>query len=461
MRVKYIFIAIFFVLSFNSVRAQDYDDSAQEQNLIHPIYDDEYIPEATYEEIGERLKSLDSDIPLHYNVTVHSFINYFTVRNREYTKSVMRRSTFYFPVITEYLHKYDLPEELKYLAIVESGLNPIARSRAAAVGLWQFISSTGRIYGLHQDWYIDERMDPQMATDAACRHLKSLYNQFNDWELALAAYNCGAGNVRRAMRRSGYKEKFWDIYPYLPRETRAYVPQFVAILYSFNFAEEHNFIIDRWDFDPYIPFDTIHVNGYLNIDAIAEQLNICPDQIQKLNPGIRHQALPENVKDYVVRVPLDVSEGLAENRTAILDSASKSGKGKIEYLARHTIGSTWGRDKVTHRVRSGDVLGTIAERYHVRVADIKKWNHLYSNMIRVGQRLDIWVNQEAYARANQAPQPSADPVIIDGKKFHVVQPGDTLWSIAKIYDGLSIDKLRELNNLKSNKIKPGQKLVIG
>jgi len=459
-------LSILFSLTITSISVAQ-QDNIQEDKLIeiNSIYDDDYIPDANYEEIEDRLQCIESEIPLHFNETVKSFINYFTIKNREYTRDVIKNSAWFFPIFEQQLKAYNLPDELKYLSIVESGLRQRARSRAAAVGLWQFISSTGRYYGLHQDWYIDERMDAYKATDAACRHLKSLYTMFGDWELALAAYNCGAGNVRKAMRRSGYKKTFWEIYPYLPRETRSYVPQFVAVAYSFKYAEENNFLFDEWEFKNPIAWDTIHVDGFVNVRSIAEQLNVCFDELEMLNPEIKHGALPEGVKNYALRIPIEKHAELLAYRSIILDSASQTGKEQVDYLARNTVGSTWGRDKVIYRVQSGDVLGKIAERYHVRVSDLRNWNNLNGNLIRVGQRLDIWLTSNQLASTHQKPSPQKEAqqtvTVISGSKYHIVQDGDTLWDIARLYEGLSIEKLKKLNNLKSNKIKPGQKLVIG
>ncbi|MCA6410127.1 MAG: lytic transglycosylase domain-containing protein, partial [Cytophagales bacterium] len=187
----------------------------------------EYVPaEATPQLIAERLSSLQGIIELTYNSKVQSFIDYFTIRDREYTRMVQRRKDLYFPLFEKKLKEYGLPDELKYLSIIESGLNPRVMSRARAVGLWQFMSGTGRYMGLSNDWYIDERMDPEKSTDAACRYLAQLYSNFGDWQLALAAYNSGPGTVRNAIRRSGYKKNFWEVYARLPRETKSYVPQF-------------------------------------------------------------------------------------------------------------------------------------------------------------------------------------------------------------------------------------------
>ena len=431
---------------------------SQESQII-PDYD--YIPDATYEEVEDRLSCIESEIPLNYNERVKAFIDYFTVRDRPYTREILNRKDYYFNLFEETLAKYDLPDELKYLAIVESGLRANAISRASAVGLWQFISSTGRVYGLNGNWYVDDRMDPEKATDAAARHLKDLYRMFDDWELALAAYNCGPGNVRKAIRRSGYKREFWDIYRYLPRETRSYVPQFVAIIYTLNYAEEHNLFPEN----PYqLPdYEVVEADGYMHMETLANQLNLCVDDLLDLNPAIKRGALPEGTKNFPLKIPADLKEFVLKNQEALFDSASKVGKKELEYLARNTPGSTYGRTKLIYRVRSGDVLGTIARRYHVRVSDIKKWNNLYSNLIRVGQRLNIWVlpdysssTRDLYAVSNT----STPPVDLTGKKIYQVRPGDTLWDISKS-SNVSIEEIKKLNKLTSNKIKPGQQLILG
>jgi membrane-bound lytic murein transglycosylase D len=443
-------------------QANAYYGTDSQDSLYSATYDYEFIPDATYDEIEARLKSIKLDIPLNFNTRVKSFVDYFTVRDREYTKMVLSRSTYFFPIFEEVLDKYDLPDELKYLAIVESGLNARAQSWAAAVGLWQFIYFTGRAYGLHVDWYLDERMDPVKSTEAAAKYIKSLYTMFGDWELALAAYNCGPGNVRKAIRRSGYKNKFWDIYKYLPRETRGYVPQFVAITYAFNFAEEHNLILDERDYLYFMDTDTIMVNRFTNVSTIAQMLNVCESDLEMLNPAIKRNAVPEGGKYFVINLPSDQIEVFNEQRNYILDSASKTGKEELEYLAKNTVGSTYGRDKIVHRVRSGDVLGKIANQYNVRVSDIKEWNSLHSNTIRIGQKLNIWLRPGAYtANVAEAKPTEKQELTIDGAKYHVVQPGDTLWEISKTYNNITIEQIKKLNNLRTNDIKPGQKLVIG
>jgi membrane-bound lytic murein transglycosylase D len=412
--------------------------------------------------IADRLACIQKNIPLVYNDKIHAFINYFTVKDREYTKMMMRREHLYFPMFEKYLEKYGLPDDLKYLSIIESGLNPRATSRVRAVGLWQFMSATGRYYGLYNDWFIDDRMDPEKATEAACRYLKDLHRMFNDWELALAAYNTGPGNVKRAIRRSGYKKTFWEIYPHLPRETRSYVPQFVAIIYTMNHLDDHNFI-DEGEERP-VPSDTLHVNKFLNFETFAALTGTCVEDLQKLNPSVQRNAIPDRGKTYAMRVPLTAKQLLSENRYAILDSASKVGKKELEVLAKTMEGSTYGRDRVVYKVKYGDVLGSIAIRHHVRVADLKKWNNLKGNTIRTGQRLNIYVKQSTATASRTSSSNSKRQVVaanIKGSRTYTVQPGDTLWDITKKFEGLTIQKIKTLNKLNNNKIQPGQKLVIG
>jgi membrane-bound lytic murein transglycosylase D len=448
----------FFIICLTSlffqVQAQDFIDttSIDSADYFFASSDVDYIPgEANYDLIQDRLQCIENIIPLHFNETVYSFINYFTIRNRDYTRLMLKRQHLYFPIFEKYLKKYDLPDELKYLSIIESGLNPKATSWAKAVGLWQFMPLTGRSFNLHQDWYIDERMDPEKSTEAACRYLKQLYVMFDDWGLAIAAYNTGPGNVRKAIRRSGYKKSFWGIYPHLYRETRSYLPQLVAMIYTMNYADEHNLYEDDPEFMPVS--DTIIVNDYVHMKTLANQLGLCADDLQELNPGLIRNAVPDNIKNYSLRIPYDVKELLEENRLAILDSAGKVGKEQLEHLAKNSLGSTYGRDKIVYRVKSGDVLGTIANRYNVRILDIKKWNNLNSNLIRVGQPLNIWLNGSVATSASSQPLPSS--------KMYVVQPGDTLWDISRKYEGITIEKIKELNNLSDTNIKPGQKLKLG
>ncbi|MEQ9468646.1 MAG: LysM peptidoglycan-binding domain-containing protein [Ekhidna sp.] len=427
----------------------------------------EVIPDNTYDEIADRISCIEKEVPLVFNERVMAFVDYFAIKDREYTRDIIRKKELYFPLFSETLAKYDMPDELKYLSIVESGLRPNAISRANAVGLWQFISSTGKMYGLQSDWYVDDRMDPHEATDAAARHLRDLYRMFDSWELALAAYNCGPGNVRKAIRRSGYKKDFWDIYNYLPRETRSYVPQFVAITYLFNHLEEHGFHEQAEHFYP--EMDTIMISQYFHVETFCNQLGLCLDEMLLWNPQIKRGALPEGTKDFALRIPSEWKEEIVANRITLYDTASKVGKEQLDYLARNTPGSTYGRERLYYKVRSGDVLGTIAQQYGVRVSDIRSWNGIRGNLIRVDQRLSIWVlptyssdTKNLYTASASTSTPTATKpttLSVAEGKLYTVQHGDSLWSISR-NNNTSIEKLKQANQLTSNMIKPGQSLVI-
>ena len=440
------------------------DDVVEIANIISAL-SFEYIPaDFTYDEVKERLEKIEGKIPLHFNDKVFAFVNYFVIKDRDYTRMMMRRENVYFPLFEKYLEKYGIPDELKYLSIIESGLNTKALSRAGAAGLWQFMPPTGRHYGLYQDWYVDERLDPEKATDAACRYLRDLYNQFNDWELAIAAYNTGPGNIRKAIRRAGYKKTFWEIYPYLHRETRSYLPQFTAMIYTMNHLDEHLIFEENLEYS--IHYDTVRVDSYVHLETFASLTNTCMEDLQKLNPSLIRNVVPQSSRKYFIRVPEITKINLQENRLAILDSASKVGKPQLEALAKNTLGNTYGRERVVYKVKSGDALSVIAMRYKVRVDDIKKWNNLNSNNIMIGQNLNIWVLpsvRDTTTTAVVSNTTAAKPVVqqLPSTKTYVVQPGDTLWDISRKFEGLSIDKIKQLNNLKDSRIHAGQKLIIG
>lgn len=421
-----------------------------------PTYD--YAPDFSYEEIERRYDKLELEIDIAFNDRVMAFVNYFTIRNREYSREMLRREALYIPIFEKYLKKYGLPDELKYLPIIEAGLNPKAVSGPKAVGLWQFMRATGKEQGLHIDWYIDERMDPEKSTEAACKYIKWLYGVFKDWKMTLAAYNSGIGNVKRAIRRSGNKNNFWQVYRYLPRETRSYVPQFAAITYAMEYADEHNIFVDDEIYP--VEYDIVKTNQFVYLKAFAAESGIDLETLVKLNPAIKRGAIPESAKNFPLRIPQSEVENYKLNKTQVLAKA-KAGKTEFEKMSQNMPGSTFGKEKIAYRVRSGDVLGTIARRHKVRLSDLKAWNSIRGTMIKVGQRLTIWTGPDFYSDNTSPKRQIVKNQPIPNSKIHVVRSGDTLWDISRMYKDLTIERIKKLNRLKSNSLKPGMRLKIG
>lgn len=414
----------------------------------------------------QRLNSLNTQIELSYNDKVKGAIDYFAVKRRSFVRKVIKRKNLFFSTFESALRKHGMPEEIKYLSVIESGLNPSIRSVAGAIGLWQFMPSTGKMYQLHQDYYIDDRMNPEKATEAACKYLKALHKMFGDWQLALAAYNCGPGNVRKAIRRSGYKETFWEIYDYLPKETRFYVPKFIAINYLMNFNQEHNISVERVLYP--METDTIIINQYFNLKVFTEDINVCPDEMHQLNPDIKRNVIPESHKGYILKVPADVKPFILEHRKVLMDSALKKGEEKLAYKPNVPKSYSYeNKYKYVYRVKSGDVLGTIANRYGVTVGQIKYWNGLSSSRINIGQKLDIYKSPGYFKKdPNKTTKTTTTTTKTTPKKSlpkgktYKVQSGDSLWSIGRKF-GISVEKLKKLNNLPNNNLKIGQLLILG
>ena len=445
---KYITIAVIFITFSSSLSGQ----TSQAQS---PSYD--YAPDFSYEQLELRYNKLPKEIDIAFDERVSAFINYFTVRNREYTREMIRRREIYLPIFERYLAKYNLPPELKYLPIIEAGLNPKAVSGPKAVGLWQFMSPTAKEQGLKIDWYIDERMDPEKSTEAACKYISWLYGVFKDWKMTLAAYNSGIGNVKRAMRRSGYKTDFWDVYKYLPRETRSYVPQFAAIMYAMEYADEHNIFVEELAYP--MEYEVINTTQFVYLKSFSEESGINLADLKSLNPSIKKGAIPASKKGYALKIPKQTSHLFYDHQVAILAKA-EAGKTEFEKMAKNMPGSVFGKEKVNYRVRSGDVLGTIAQKYNVRVADLRAWNNIRGSMIRVGQKMTIYTGPDFY-ESSSTPKQIVRNQPLPNSKTHIVQSGDTLWDISRMYQGLTISRIKELNKLKTDRLKPGMTLKIG
>ncbi|MEJ2584229.1 MAG: LysM peptidoglycan-binding domain-containing protein [Robiginitalea sp.] len=408
--------------------------------------------------LKQRLALLDEKTPFNisYNPSLERVIKHFLTYKRELMQRMLATSEYYFPLFEETLDKHDLPLEIKYLSIVESALNPKAKSRVGATGLWQFMYGTGRMYGLEVSSYVDERSDPEMATEAACRYLGKLYGVFGDWDLALAAYNSGPGNVNKAIRRSGGYENYWNIRAFLPRETAGYVPAFLATMYLFEYAEAHG-LKPAESKRPFFETDTVLVKTTITFDQISKYTGLPKEEITALNPSYKLGIIPKiKDKNYMLRLPRSVMGPFVSNEAAIYARVEEELAKREKPLPRYVEAD----DRIRYRVRSGDYLGKIAERYGVRVSQIKRWNGLRSNMLRVGQRLTIYPRKPVTSE----PEPSGNKGVAsasgDSPRFHVVEKGDSLWTISKKYQGVSIDKLREWNGIRGNNLKPGTKLKL-
>lgn len=437
----------------------------------------------------QRLQNIPSAIPLTYNTIVRRYIEMYLNKRRDLLGKLISLSEYYFPIFEDIFDAYNLPTELKYLSIVESALNPIAKSKARAVGIWQFIFSTGRRYDLTVNSLVDERCDPIKSTHAAAKFLKDLYNIYNDWLLALAAYNCGPGNVNKAIKRAGNINNYWDIYFYLPRETRGYVPAFIAVTYLMNYYKEHNIPVYKVNLS--LPVDTIIVNNRLHLRQVSEVLGIPYDILKEMNPQYRIGLIPASQeKSYPIILPEQYTLKFIEYKDSIFSYKSDIYI-KPELLTQspslsHTKSHYNDNYKeIVYKIKPGDNLGSIAQKYNVRVSDLKYWNNLRSNKIVAGKKLVIYVpesratindsknkiTQENKISLNKPEVKNEEQPTINFTKSYninenefityIVRKGDTLWEIAQKFPGVTAQEIMKINNIDDVKsIKPGQKLLI-
>lgn len=415
------------------------------------------ITDVPTEVLKERLAALNAKTPfnIEYNESLESVIGYFLRREKEGTERLMGLSKFYFPMFEAAFDRHDVPLEMKYLAIVESALNPRAKSRVGATGLWQFMYSTGKAYDLEVSSYVDERMDPIASTEAAAKYLRRLYTMFDDWDLALAAYNSGLGNVSKAIRRSGGETNYWKLRRYLSRETAGYVPSFQAMLYIYEYADEHGFEPQR-PRSTYYGTDTIQVKQLITLDQIAKVTQTNRELLEFLNPSYKLGIIPfEKNKSYYVRLPYEKSGLFVTNEDDIYGfTENLIAKAGTEESQPETNKA---ETKIDYYVKSGDYLGRIAEKYDVGVSQIKDWNNLRGTNLNIGQKLIIYSkNSDTIAENSSVTKNSSTGTT----KFYKVKPGDSLWTISKKYPDLSVEDLKTLNQLKSNRLHPGMKLKV-
>lgn len=470
-----------------------YNDLANDIKTIN--LDQKVDYELSTELLKKRLAEMDAKSPfnIEYNPGLENIIKSFLKNRKKAYERLMAVSEYYFPMFEEALDKQNVPLEIKYLAIVESALNPRAVSRVGATGLWQFMYQTGKQYNLGIDSYVDERIDPLKSSEAAAQYMSNMYKIFGDWDLVLASYNSGPGNVAKAIRRSGGKQNYWNIRKYLPNETAGYVPAFLATMYIYTYHKEHGIVPDR-ALIKHFQTDTIMVKQQITFKQLSDLLDIPIAQLQLLNPSYKLNVIPAyNDKLHALRLPNDKIGIFTANEDKVyayvqheLNKKERPYSSSLQNLvsrdsARNGESYVVSKTKF-HKVRRGDNLSEIADRYNVSIAEIKRWNKLRSNKAPLGRNLKIVVDERVAVRekkektpktvvvdttssvasAEAAPKVFKEEKVVSFKdvtKFHKVKRGDVLGEIADKY-GVSIADVKKWNKMKSNNVQLGQNLKI-
>ena len=416
---KFLFLFLFISLTFYS-------------------FSDQFHLEADTKTVSLHFDSINLNTTINFqnNDVVMSKINSYLTKDKKLLSKMLSLSKYYFPIFESYLDKYNLPFELKYLAIVESSLNTLARSKSGARGLWQFMYPTGKAYDLNVNSYIDERLDPHKSTEAACKYFLKLYDIFGDWNLVLAAYNGGPGYIQRMMLKTGH-DNFWDLRPFLRTETRDYVPKFIAITYLMHHHNIYNIYSDTSKI-LLLNTDTITIDFQLNTTILSEITCINREDLRYYNPAYKDDIYPINSK---ISLPSESVSDFFINYDSykLFASAVK----KKEILIDET--------RLIYSVVPGDYLGKIANNHKIKIFQIQKWNNLRTTQLNIGDKLVLYVSNDVIKSIHE---------IKPSKLSYTVQKGDTLWDIARMYSGVSVAKIKKLNNLTSNTLKPGYKLVI-
>jgi membrane-bound lytic murein transglycosylase D len=441
-------------------------------------------PDSVYE---SRLSKINSIISLPFNNIIRNHIEVYTIRQREKFSAVLGLKDYYFPMIEDVFDSYGLPAEFKYMAVIESALNPNAvNRRSGATGMWQFMYSTGRMYGLTINSVVDERRDPVKSTHAAAKFIRDLYSIYKDWVLVIAAYDCGPGNVNKAIKRSGNKKDYWEIYYRLPRETRGYIPQYIAAAYAVNYYPEHKILPLPLNIP--VATDTIMVNKDIHLAQISEVMGIPLGELQALNPQYRTGFVPGSSKPQILTLPMnhvsdfiDLNDTIRQYKPDVY--LSKATRIADPTRSTYVTADIKGKTKLIYTVKDGDNIGFISEWYRTGLSDLRNWNNIYKNSIRVGQKLVVYVDpskSEYYSKINtmsfaekqallgksvtsNAQTLSIEPVEeTDGEYItYTVRNGDTIWDIVKMFDNVTTTQVLTLNNISApGKIKVGQKLKI-
>lgn len=398
-----------------------------------------------------RLDSLIKDVPLDYNEYVQSYIDIYS-HNHDEMSHVLSLTKYYFPIYEKAFRDAGIPDEIKYLSIVESKLDPFAVSSSGATGPWQFMFTTAKLYGLNIDHYIDERRDPVQASYAAAAYLKDAYQKFGNWLLAIASYNCGSGNVERAIAKAGGANDFWSIRPYLPLQTRGYVPAFIAVTYLMNYYKKHGISPPACSLP--LKTDTVMVDKFVSLKTVSKALAIDINQLYLLNPAYKRQLLNGTIS-FPRRLVLPQIE--KENYSALYDVLNNNG---IVSLIERTIYASYHEKKGPgnnmpsfHEVKKGETLSAIANNFGLDVQDLKAWNHLHTNKAVIGQKLklsgtDVPVYDKPLAKHHRSYM------------TYKVKNGDTLSGIAAKFEGASVEKIKVINGIKNSRIHPGMTIRI-
>ena len=420
---------------------------------VIPIYSDSFHQ--------TQMEGFHEDIDFKYNRIVQRFIDIYTVEKRNIGRVVSGKMPYYEQIFEQILAENNVPQCLKYLCIVESGINPYAVSKSGATGIWQFMHGTGKYLDLKITYFRDDRRDIYESTDAAAKYLKSLHERFGDWLLAIAAYNCGPGNMNKAIRKSGGMKDFWSVRKYLPRETRNYVPAFIAVNYMMEKRSMLN-IIPAEPSTYHYPFtarsiDHVVVRQKISFSSISKVLDIPMNQLSFLNPGIKKNIIPFSKEGYKLRLPCDKVPLYNELVDSILYE---------EQVYSASIGDAYyyDRDKISYRVKSGDNLSVIAKRHSCSVTDLMDWNDLRSTSIFINQKLVVFIGEDreqAFASRKVASSKSNN-ISKEGFVYYTIERGDTLWSISKKFPGVAMDSIRRDNQIYNvHSLQPGTVLKIG
>lgn len=450
----------------------DYANQNNYDSIINALnYEPGDAPQFSDEVYCERLEKMNEMSPFHLdcNAATLSTIKFFAQNRRGFARVVLGRSTLYFDLFEEKLAEYGLPIELKYLPVIESGLRPQVKSRAGALGLWQFMYRTGLYFGLKENSYIDERMDPVQATDAACRYLRQLYGIYGDWNLALAAYNAGPGNVNKAIRRSGNKTTYWEVRPFLPTETQGYVPNFIAAAYLLTYHAEHN-IVPMDVKVHYAQLDTMCLAAGVHMNSISKLVNWPVEDIKALNPVYKTTYIPSTKPSQCISGPLEKIGLLVSLEDSLYGLERKLYSGEVAPVVKpidlepvvvdslDSLGNSIPAlgNYIYHKVKSGETMGTIATKYGVTVEQIMEWNALRTTNIYVGQRLQLKSGPGGATQTTTVTPTTPKPV----KKYYSVKSGDTFSKVAQRH-GLTQAQLTKLNpGININRLTVGQRLRV-